>query len=135
MTTRDFVRQYKIGAASRSVKPTASRAAEWPGASHWSVTLWRVVGGKRKRLTTPFSMGSGHSGKPDPATVLDSIASDVSGVKSARGLADWAGDYDQDPHDPKVQNTYRACKKEERQLLAFLGADLVETLLYNTERL
>jgi len=101
-----------------------------PGASHWRCTF--RLG--RKRMTTPFSMGSAHRGEPDAASVLDCLASDATGFENAQSFEDWAGEYGYDTDSRTAERTFKAVERQARKLRAFLGDDLYETLLWNTER-
>ena len=103
-------------------------------ASHYSCTLKRG----KSRMTVPFSMGSGHSGKPpDAKTVLSALASDAS--SAGQDFEDWAGDYGYETNrheDPKAfkqaQKTWKTVEKTSEKLKRFMGDDY-EKLLYETE--
>lgn len=97
---------------------------------HWKCVL--KMG--RKRLTVPFSMGYGHHGKePQVADVLDCLASDASGAD--QDFENWASDLGYDTDSRKAERTYRVIERQAKRLAAFLGDDLYQTLLYDTERL
>jgi len=85
------------------------------------------------KMTTYFSMGYGHNGtEPDAASVLDCLASDASSVDQ-NTFETWAGDMGYDSDSRKAEKIYKACEHGARRLKKFLGEDMYETLLYNTE--
>ena len=103
--------------------------------THWKCHITRRDNGKRRSLTTIFSMGSGHHGaEPDLPSVLDCLASDAAGYANAQSFEDWAGDYGYDPDSRKAERTYKAVQRAAGKLETFLGPDLYETLLFHTER-
>jgi hypothetical protein len=98
---------------------------------HWKVTLKF----SRRRMTVPFSMGSGHNGAaPELASVLDCLASDSAGYVNARSFEDWCSEYGYDTDSRKAERTFNACKRQAERLREFLGDALYEQLLWNTER-
>ena len=114
---------------------------DWPGASHWIVTLRKGGHGTGKGPETGcmsffYSMGSAHNGAPSNESVLDSIASDASSVESARSFEDWCGDLGYDTDSRKAERIHDACRKIRDELRDMLDdAEAFEELLYNVERL
>lgn len=106
-------------------------APDWENANHYKVTL-RTHG---KRLTTYFSQGYGISGDPKAQDVLNALALDSSGVENARSFEEWCAEYGYDTDSRKAERIYRACEKQAEKLKSFLGDDLYQELLYNTESL
>jgi len=102
-----------------------------PGGSHYRCTL--RLG--RKRLTVYFSMGAAHTSEPTASDVLDCLASDASSYKNANGFEDWAGEYGYDTDSRKAEKTYRIVERQAAKLEAFLGSELFNALLWNTERM
>ncbi len=99
---------------------------------HWKVTLRR----DRKRLTVYFYMGYAHSGKqPQADDVLDCLASDSAGLENARDFEDWAAEYGYDADSRKAEKIYRVVERQTAKLKGFLGEDLYNELLWETERL
>ena len=99
---------------------------------HWKVTLRRG----RKRLTVYFSMGYAHNGKPPQADdVLDCLASDSAGHDNARDFENWAAEYGYDTDSRKAEKIYRVVERQAAKLNVFLGDDLYNELLWDTERL
>ena len=102
-----------------------------PRASHWAC---KIKAG-RSQLTVAFSMGSGLSGEPKLADVLDCLASDASGVENCAGkFDDWCGEYGYDTDSRKAERTFNICKRQAANLKRLLGPSAYETLLWNVER-
>ena len=86
---------------------------------HWKVTLRR----KGKRLTTIFSMGRGHGGAaPTPAAVISCLISDSAAVDQS--FDSWCADLGADPDSRRALATFKACQRNGRKLVQFLGDDL-----------
>jgi hypothetical protein len=100
------------------------------GMNHYVVTFQR----DGQTLSTPFSTGASWDRDPDATDALDCLASDAAGVESANGFEAWAGDYGYDPDSRADERTYNALVKGAEELKTFLGDDLFEILLYNTQR-
>lgn len=112
-------------------KDVDKKEQEWQdSAFHYKVTLKRGS----KRLTTYFSMGAAHREPPEADEVLDSLASEASGIDNARDFDDWAAEYGYDTDSRKAEKIYNACKTISEKLKKFLGEDLYKTLLYDVER-
>lgn len=127
----EFIRCAFITATATQVNSNPNMLDDFAGADHWRVTLRRP--GNRK-MTVYFSMGSAHNGKePEVADVLDSLASDASGIENARSFEDWCGEYGYDTDSRKAHRTYTICKREAERLQKFLDAGY-ERLLWNVER-
>jgi len=106
--------------------------SDWDAsASHYVVTL-RKAG---RRLTVHWHQGSGISHDPRLDDVLDSLASDASGVENARDFEDWASDYGYDTDSRKAEDIYRAVVKQTAGLKRLLGDEAYKALLWETERL
>ncbi len=130
MTLSQFIATHKI-------TRTAERVSENPvmvdsrNMDHWKVKLTRLDGNKKRILTTIFSMGYGHHGAmPKVEDVLDCLASDVTGDS----FADWCAELGFDVDSRKAERTYHAVQKQTAKLEAFLGDELLQTLLYGVER-
>lgn len=72
---------------------------------------------------------------PTLVEILDSLASDASGIEGARTFEEWAGEYGFDVDSRTALKIYKATKRQSEKLRALLGVAAYETLLYNTERL
>lgn len=97
---------------------------------HWKIKLRRPG----HKLTTYFSMGYGHKGKePKAEDVLNCLASDASSVQNA-GFEEWCGDMGYELDSRRSERTYKAVEHGTKRLLAFLGEEAFETLLWVTER-
>jgi len=106
-------------------------------ADHWKCVITRKdESGKRRQMTTFFSMGSGYHGRePEAAEVLDSLAFDAAGYDNAADFEDWADEYGYDPDSRNAERIYKLCGRAARKLAQFLGNDAYDELLWFTERL
>lgn len=103
---------------------------------HWRVVVKMSDGDRPVKMTTYFSMGSGHNGKaPELGDVLDCLASDAASVENARDFADWCSEYGYDTDSRKAHRTYTVCKRQAERLRKLLGVTAYDDLLWNTERL
>jgi len=73
--------------------------------------------------------------KPDPADILDCIASDASGTDQVGGFEDWCGEYGYDIDSRKAEAIYNEVNRQSRALRAMLGRKDYDQLLYDVERL
>lgn len=105
------------------------------GSTHYRCKLQRRVDGKRRQLTTYFSMGPALCEDPDAASVLYCLASDSSCVENCNDFEDFASDLGYDPDSRKAEKIYKACVRQSKKLKQFLGDSAFEDLLYNVERL
>jgi hypothetical protein len=129
VTITEYIASNGITSNARRVERNPNMD-EWPGASHWRVTLRR----DDQRLAVPFSMGSALNGEPEIADVLDSLASDASGYENAPRFEDWASDYGYNSDSRKAERTFRAVYRQTMALRVFLGAEY-SRLLWEVERL
>lgn len=111
-------------------------------ASHWTCTIEKI--GKYDahaagKLTTSFHMGSAHSGEPEIADVLSSLALDASSALSAQDAYDMARDLGMELETAqdklKARNIYSACTATHRKLVKLLGEAATKELIYETEPL
>jgi hypothetical protein len=132
MNTRQFVTANHIRAdvnyADRN--PNLSNAQWATDANHWKITL--RMG--RRQMSVPFSTGSA-LGEPDAADVLDCLASDASTELYTSSFEDWASELGLDPDSRTAYRTFEITHRQTRRLRAFLGEDLFDALLTETERL
>lgn len=138
MTMQGFISKHRIKAESKMVDRNPNMAADedWSRqAHHYKVTISGVFHGRRKRLTTYFSMGSAFCKDPEAGEVLDCLASDAAGFENAQGFEDWASEYGYDTDSRKAERTYKAVEKATDRLKAFLPPDDYKALLWDTERL
>jgi hypothetical protein len=56
------------------------------------------------------------------------------GSRTPTTNTDWAGEYGYDTDSRKAEKTFRACQRQRAKLFAFLGPELYQTLLWDTER-
>jgi len=125
-----FVEKNRIGISVNYADENKNNP-DWKNANHYKVTLRH----KGKRLTSYFSQGYGITGEPKTEDVLNDLASDSSGIENARSFEDWAADYGYDTDSRKAEKIYNACMKQSEKLKSFLGDNLYQELLYNTESL
>jgi hypothetical protein len=132
MNTAEFVTAHRITAdvapATRNPNITDDRWAA--DANHWNVTL-RMA---RRQLTIPFSTGPA-LGSPDTAGVLDCLASDASTEFYTPGFEEWAAELGFDPDSRAAYRTWELTHRQTNRLHAFLGEELFDALLTETERL
>jgi hypothetical protein len=89
----------------------------------------------KSRMTLTFSQGYGHKGaEPKLADVLDCLASDAAGAENAQDFEEWCSEYGYDPDSRKAEKTYNTVEHQAARLKTFLGDDLYNELLWNTER-
>jgi len=131
MTIQEFIALHQVKFSAEWIS-RRSDGSEWmPGSSHWSCKF--RCG--RKSMTVEFSQGPAISGEPTCEDVLDCIASDVGGIKSARTFEEWASDLGFDADSRKAEQTYKACELQGEKLDLLLGIEAAEQLCFETERL
>jgi hypothetical protein len=86
------------------------------------------------RYTLPFTTGSGWTREPSTADVLDCLASDSASIENARSFEDWCSEFGYDEDSRKAEKMFKACERQAHKLKAFLGPNLYEALVWNTER-
>lgn len=101
----------------------------WHDANHYYVTLKRKGG---KQISTYFSKGYGHSDEPQPNEILSCFALDSSGIENAGDYEDWLSEfgYEDNASGRKLYNT---CLKQSERVKRWLGDDLYEELLWDTD--
>lgn len=136
MNTTQFVAQNRIRIEPEMVGENPNMdSANWQ-AYHYKVVLkFRTKTGKRRQFTTYFSMGIGLSREPQADDILDCLASDATSVENARDFEDWASEFGYDTDSRKAERTYKTIQRQSKRLAQFLGNELYEQLLWNTERL
>ena len=97
---------------------------------NWKVTLKRG----RKQMTLYFSKGYGHNGtEPTTDEVLDCVVSESYAMET--DFEDWCSEFGYDADSRKAERTYNACKRNTIKLVRFLGSDLYDALINDTERM
>lgn len=87
-----------------------------------------------RSLTVTFRKGYGHNGSPPTLPeVLDSLVGDASDADET--FEEWCGTYGYDTDSRRAEATWKACRKVRADLTKLIGADALETLTYDTERL
>ncbi|MCA1841067.1 MAG: hypothetical protein LC723_12215 [Actinobacteria bacterium] len=124
-TLRNFIRDNNLTISAQAAE--SNPFMDDPSMSHWKVTITgRFYNGSRRRLTTPFSMGSAHTGEPEIESVLDCLLSDASSADQS--FEDWAADLGFDTDSRKAEKTYRAVQASAASLRSFLGETYQEAL-------
>lgn len=134
ITLAEFVASNRLKMTSKRIVPNPARASEWDqSASHYSCTF-KLDG---KQMTVPFSisMGSGLSGDPKAEDVLTCLSSDAAGFENAQDFEDWASEYGYDTDSRKAERIFKTIETQANKLKTFLGDDLYQTLLWETENL
>ena len=72
--------------------------------------------------------------RPELEDLLDCLASDASGIENSPDFEDWCGEYGYDTDSRKAEKIFKTVEHQARRLKQFLGDDLYEALLWNTER-
>ncbi len=88
-----------------------------------------------KQFTVPFSHGCAICHDPEAADVLDCLASDAAGVENATSFEDWASDLGFDTDSRKAERTYKVTIAQSAKLKKFLGDELYNALLWESERI
>lgn len=127
---KEFVERHNIKIACEWVDHNP-HMPDWNDANHYKCKL--TMG--RKQMTVYFSQGYGITHEPEAADVLNCLADDSAGVSNARSFEEWAEDYGYDTDSRKAEKTYKVCVKQAARLLSFLGENLYNELLWETERL
>jgi hypothetical protein len=128
---KKFIRENHIRMTAEWADENPHMADPMPGASHYKCKLKHG----RRSMTVFFSMGSAHTGEPEPADVLDCLASDASGAENASSFEDWCSEYGYDTDSRKAEKTYRIIERQAEKLKNLLGGELYNELLWKTERL
>jgi len=129
-TMADFVARHNIKIACEWADRNP-HMPDWNDANHYKCKL--TMG--RKQMTVYFSQSYGVSHEPEVVDVLNCLADDSAGVSNARSFEEWAEEYGYDTDSRKAEKTYNVCVKQAARLLSFLGKDLYDKLLWETERI
>ena len=132
MKIQDFVEKYRVRLQmERAMENPNIMSKDMPtGSRHWRCVL-RV---QRRRLTTPFSQGSGLKDDPTVSDVLDCLAMDAADVEGAKDFEAWAQELGLNTDSRRAENIYRAVMRQTVGLKRLLGDEAFETLLWKTER-
>jgi hypothetical protein len=104
---------------------------DWYDAYHYKVIL--RMG--KKQMTTYFSMGYAHSNEPQVEEVINCLASDSFCTDNDTSFEEWCSSLGYDSDSRKAERIYNVCQKQAEKLKGFLGEDLYNKLLYETEGL
>ena len=126
-TLKRFIRKHAIKFAYKRVDANPSME----GSANMDNWRCRLRVGERK-IAVNFSKGFGHNGRPPSLReVLACLASDSHNVNGS--FDNWCDEYGYEPDSRKAARTYRACRKIADKLTFLIGADGLETLLYNVD--
>ena len=103
---------------------------DWTEANHYKC----VFRHGNRQMTVYFSKGYGLTGDPDAKEVLGCLAYDSASVENAQSFEDWAAELGYDEDSRKAERIFRGCERQAEKLKTFLGDELYETLLWETER-
>lgn len=101
---------------------------------HWKVRLRRMEEARVRTLTTYFSQGSGHTDPPTAVDVLSCLISDAHA--GAYDLDEFSDEFGYDSTSMKISEVikiHKDCVKMRKQVIRFLGEELLEEALYETE--
>lgn len=129
-TMKGFIVRNRISLTSELVAENPNWEADnrWDG-YHWKCHLRRG----NKQMTAYFSKGSACTpAEPGSAEVLDCLAMDSAGTEDS--FEEWAPSLGYDPDSRRAERIYNTCVAQAEKLQNFLGAELYEELLWNTER-
>lgn len=124
MTTKQFVNRHRITADVEWADHNPNMDDERGTMNHFKVTL--RCG--RRRMTLYFSQGFGISGEPQPADILECLASDASGAEQS--FEDWCSDLGFDSDSRKAERTYKAVQTQTEKLRKLLGDTDFSVLVY-----
>lgn len=97
---------------------------------HYRVTLHH----SKRQMSLVFSKGYGHnSTPPSAAEVLCCLASDAIIVDNCRDFEDFCSELGYDNDSRRAEKTYKAAMRQTEKLKQFLGEDLLQTLIYETQ--
>jgi len=131
MTLDQFITQNGISFEYEQKSERPDKGTEWDkSATHWLVTLKK----DGRNMSFYYSMGSAHTEPPKMEDVLDSVVSDSSCDLSS--LNTFCEEFGYEEDSRKAEQIYLACVRQKQSLFVLLDSqDLVDTLLYHTERL
>lgn len=132
MLITSFIRKYGL---AMTVTEHGKKKDE-SGWEHFAFTcsIHNAIGAS---LQVTFRQGTGiGSAKPSLSTVLDCVASDISGLEDgAITFEEWAAAYGYDEDSRKAEAIFNACEEERRILTVMIGADAVRVLIEEVDRL
>ena len=128
MTAKQFVNKHHIRATVEWADSNPNMDSR--DMNHYKVTL--RMG--RRQMTTPFSQGFGITGEPTADDVLDCMASDATTVDNGDSFEDFCGELGYDTDSRQAERIYKATQAQTAKLKRFLGDELYNVLLWDTER-
>ena len=130
MDTRQFVAEHKITANVEPRDANPNMASQNWDANHWLVTL--KLG--RRQFSVPFSTGLALN-EPNASDVLDCLASDASTEYYTTTFEEWADELGFDADSRTAYRSWQTTHRQTNRLKQFLGDELFNALLCDTDRL
>lgn len=93
----------------------------------WSIRLRNDANGREMR--TKFRQGMAHKQAPTLDEVMEALVTDARTVQDASTFEEWANDLGYDEDSRKAERIFKACRKVERDLRAFLGDEEFERVM------
>lgn len=128
ITIEQFIEECRISMTCEQVDSNPDMT-DSTSMDHWRCTLKLGT----LRMCVHFSMGKGHNGNPPELTdVLNCLVSDARAV-AERDFEEWADDYGFDSDSRRAERIYQNITVQSRRLESFLGEELYQKLLWETE--
>ena len=116
----DLCEFFKIRAHANAVDSNPNMESEMlDGSRHYKVRLFRMVDGKQRSLTVPFSQGPAIKDPPTAADVLSCLVSDAR--LGDQSFEDFCKELAYDSDSRRAERTWRACSRMGSKVVAFLG--------------
>lgn len=132
-TTKDIIEKLNLKATVRPTDRNPNMVSEMPrGSRHYHVEFRRRDEGKLRRLSCYYSMGPAHERDPDPAEVMECLASEALLLECAYGFEDWAQELGYDLDSPtqrrKAERAFNTLTNQRMRLERFMNGSY-ESLL------
>ena len=128
-----FIRDNQISIDCKNIGSENMGNARFPSMRWdvWSCTLKS----KHGTCNIPFRMGQGHGGNPPSvADVLYCLRSDYQISQNCESTEDYIDDFGAEDYE-QAEELEKACEESGRKLLALLGENELDTLMYAVEQL
>ena len=132
-TIEQFAARLGVQFIAERIEARPDGIGDWgEGATHWRITLAR----NGQKMEFFYSMGSACTEPPTLPDVLDCLAMDASDFAGCGiSFEDWAGNLGYDTDSRKAERIFLATMANATALEKLLGADELEHLCFNIERL
>ena len=132
MNTQEFMTKHGINMTSKPVEANPNMNDMPEGSTHWRCIF--SLNASASAFGVYYSMGPALKGEPKADELLDCLASNAATYENARTFDDWCSEYGYDTDSRKAERIFKAVFKQAGQLKRFLGDDLYNDLLWNTDR-